>query len=171
MPRGFKKAFLARVAAAGGWTPLLDRYAEGESLGKIAPDYGVSRMFLYTYLKSKSRPKLQELFLEARAARAEHLADEAQEIADNVPATRDDVSKAKLRIEQRRWRASLLDKEMFGESLKQQPAAQTVINIGELFVKALRERPTSPPKQLPSGNEHPVLDAVVEPETPTTDAQ
>ena len=66
---------------------------------------------------------------------AEALVGEAREIVDAAPETNAGVSKAKARAEQRRWEASKLDREQYGEA----PPVSLTLNTGDLHLQALRQ--------------------------------
>jgi len=146
---------LARIKAAGGWSPIFERIAAGEALSKIAKDYDCSRHTMYKLLHKKDA--LWTLFQEARRESAMALAEEATDIVDDlasrVGVTREDVALGKLRVEQRRWLAQAYDRETFGI---QQPAPQQQLSIGELYLSVLQAPPT--PKQIPSA---PIPDAEI----------
>jgi len=65
---------------------------------------------------------------------AEALVGEAREIVDTAPETNAGVTKAKMRAEQRRWEASKMDRDAYGEA----PPVNVTVNAGDLHLQALR---------------------------------
>jgi predicted RNA-binding protein with EMAP domain len=132
--RPFLRAFKAKLKERGGWSAILERRANGETLHAIAKDYDCSRSWLSHQLNDK--PELRALHDTAKKEAASALAEQATELVDAAPVERDALTKAKLQAEQRRWLASLYDREQFGEV----KADGITVNIGELYISALQER-------------------------------
>lgn len=68
-------------------------------------------------------------------ALASVLADEAREIVDSVPETREAIAKAKLASDMRTWLAGKWNREQYGE----QKPSSVQISIGQLHIDALRQ--------------------------------
>lgn len=132
--RPFLRAFRQKLKENGGWSVILDRKANGETLNAIAADYGCSYSWLSHQLNDD--PTLRELYIAAKKESALRLAEDAMDIVDNAPVERDALTKAKLQADQRRWLASMYDREQFGEV----KADGLTVNIGELYISALQER-------------------------------
>lgn len=126
------REMFAKIEEMGGNDKILERVASGETLTAIAKELGVSRGFFSW--KINKVPGMKEALEKARKARAEAWADEALEIADNVPENPNAIGKAKLRVEQRRWLASVNDPETYG-----QKKSEVNISIGALHLDALRK--------------------------------
>lgn len=122
----------ATINKMGGVDRIVERVAEGDSLKLIAEEIGISRSFLSW--KVNAIPGVKERLVEARKARADKWGEEAIEIADNVEADPNQINKARLRIDSRKWLAGVDDPDRFGT--KQQ---QVNISIGGLHLDALRK--------------------------------
>lgn len=127
-----KRQLWKDIEAIGGVDGVVDKIAGGMSLNALAAELGVSRNFLTWELYND--PSVKERILEARKARAETWSEEALEIADGVPEEPNAIQKAKLRVETRKWMASVNDPDRFG-----QKQAQVNISIGGLHLDALRK--------------------------------
>lgn len=122
----------ADIAKMGGVEQIVQRVADGDSIQKMAEELGVSRSFLSW--KINSIPGVKDALIKARRSRAEKWAEEALRIADEVDADPNQINKAKVRIDARKWLAGVDDPERFGQ--KQQ---QVNISIGGLHLDALRK--------------------------------
>ena len=105
------------------------RIAEGGTLRSVAAALGIGSTSLFFFLK---RPENIESYAAARRVQAAILAEEVLEISDNAtPAT---AQVAKLQVDSRRWMASLLDRDSFGER-----GPKITVNIQQLHLDALRQ--------------------------------
>ncbi len=129
-----ERAMVAKIEKDGGIDWILAKIADGWTIKDIAEkDLGVSRSLLSIWLnKSQNKERLQQ----ARALFAARMAEEALQIADGVEAQNEEIGKAKLRIDTRKWLASKYDPSSFGE---QKASAQVNINIGDLHLRALKD--------------------------------
>ncbi len=118
------------VIAAGGVEALLARIAAGETISKIAKDFGVSRPMMSIFLSKNAG---RDAVVAAQKSAAGALVDQALEIADS--ATHDDDRAARLKIDVRKWLAGRLDPETFGE--KTGPLVE--VNLGALHLEALKK--------------------------------
>lgn len=142
----FLRAVVAKIKAAGGISPVLERVASGESLTKIAATYGCSRHTLYKIFHKTDR--LWNLFQEARRESAFALAEQGTEILDDMVGhtnTREDIALARERVAQRRWLAQSYDRDTFGIQTPDQGAP---ITIGSLHLRVLQA--TLPQPALPA---------------------
>jgi hypothetical protein len=122
----------ANINQMGGIDRIIERVAEGESIKTIADGLGISRSFLSW--KINAIPGVKERLVEARKARADKWGEEAIEIADNVDADPNQINKARLRIDSRKWLAGVDDPDRFGQKHQ-----QVNISIGGLHLDALRK--------------------------------
>jgi hypothetical protein len=77
----------------------------------------------------------RDAVLKARKLKAEKLAEEALEIADEADETSNSgVNKARLQVDTRKWMASKLDPENYGDTAK----TQVNISLGDLHLQALK---------------------------------
>jgi predicted nucleic acid-binding Zn-ribbon protein len=94
---------------------LLDLVAGGRTLRNAAMElkqpYTCAHQFLH------STPELAARYDAARKAWADHNMDEAIAIADEVPADKDEVAKAKLRVEARQVQAKAYNRERWGDKV------------------------------------------------------
>lgn len=140
-----KKELLVRIRERGGFSPIYERVAAGETLTKIAKSYGCSRQLLRQALtKGEARIKL---FADAQRDAAYAHAEDGLQILDDAPTlTREEVAKAKERAAYRRWLASKLDRETFGDTPLVQLNDNRTNNTFEFsWLQALR----APTKALP----------------------
>lgn len=140
MSRPVRTALLKQIKAAGGYGALLERVANGESIGKVAESLGVSRSFLIFTMTKNGKDK--EAFNEARRLSAEAHVERATKISDEVKADRDHVQRARLQVGHLQWLASKLDRDTWGEVI----APPVQINVNTLHLDALR---AAPPARIP----------------------
>jgi hypothetical protein len=145
------EAFVLRqIEELGGWdVAVFERVANTETQTAIAQSYGISQGFLSRLIHKD--PERIRAFREAKKLAATLYAEEAMSIADHVPADRDEISKARERINVRRWMASAWDRETFGE--EKGDVNVNVLNLADLHLDALRHRVTESPRplELPPG--------------------
>lgn len=168
----FLRLVLQRVREKGGWSPVLERVAAGESLTKIAATYECSRHSMYKLFHKNE--KLWDLFVEARRESAFALAEEGTKILDDLSepnpdgsikiVTREDIALARERVAQRRWLAQAYDRDTFG---LQTPESGLNLTVGALHLRVLMAPPTQP--ALPSGSQPRAVEAEFEVEE--SDAQ
>lgn len=116
----------------------------GGSIRKLAKEHGVAIGSVHNFF---SRPENIEKFREAKSRRADEIVEEIFEIADDpnlgvykdiTGAERVDtgaVNRAKLRIENRRWLAGVLDPERFAPK----DGASVQINLNQIHLQLLRK--------------------------------
>lgn len=121
----------ADIAAMGGPDGVLERVANGESMQKMADEMQISRSFLSW--KINAIPGMKDKLIAARRARADKWAEEAMQIADDVAVDPNEINKAKVRIDTRKWLAGIDDPDRYGTK-----AAQVNVSIGGLHLDALR---------------------------------
>jgi hypothetical protein len=161
----FLRLVLQRVREKGGWSPVLERVAAGESLTKIAATYECSRHSMYKLFHKNE--KLWDLFVEARRESAMALAEEGTEILDELSrpnpdgsirvVTREDIALGRERVAQRRWLAQAYDRDTFG---LQTPESGLNLSVGALHLRVLMAPPTQP--ALPSGSQPRAVEAEFE---------
>lgn len=163
MTRPIERKLLADVAAKGGWERILDRIASGETISKLSREFlrpdgvPITRSFFSTVLH-KDR-KRHELVTVAQKQAAMAHAEAALERAQTVDATRDDVAKAKLEIDQRNFLAKVLDRETFAVD---RPQITQQITVGTVHLDILRSRTGELPKLVDALPELPALPAQIE---------
>lgn len=170
-PNGkFRKALNERIRLKGGFSVIYERIASGETITAIARDYDVSRSYFQGVLSEGER---RQILQQAKTEAATSHAEAALEIADGISedASREQVKIAEIRINQRKWMASKLDRDMWGETPMQVNIPMT---FGSQFLAALktpppkRELPAPAVHQLSSGAEPPAVEAHIIPEEPVT---
>jgi hypothetical protein len=93
-----------------------------------------SRPILSLWINQTEERK--EAVLRARKLKAEKLAEEALDIADQADETSvGGVNKARLQVETRKWMASKLDPADYGDK----SGPQVNISIGDLHLQALKQ--------------------------------
>jgi terminase small subunit-like protein len=134
----------ADIEEQGGLDSVFDALADGALVRELAAKFGVSRGWFGWALKRT--PELRKRWEEAIAARANAMAEDAIDIADNAPETPAGVQKAKLRAELRQWLAAT-DNARY----RRAQAPLVHVTIGELHLDALRLRPPNmAPPALPT---------------------
>jgi hypothetical protein len=129
-----KRALFAKIEQHGGIEFVCAHIAEGMTIGRLAEYLECSRPLLSLWINQTEERK--EAVLRARKLKAEKLAEDALEIADSVDETTiGGVNKARLQVETRKWMASKLDPDGYGEA----KAAQVNISIGDLHLQALKQ--------------------------------
>jgi predicted transcriptional regulator len=124
-----RKAALVLLSEMG-IGPVAEKIAEGGTLRVIAQELGISQAALHEFLTA---PAHLDHYSRARARRAERLAEETLEIADT--ATPENAQVARLQVDTRKWVASHLDKQTWGDDR----GATVNINIADLHLAALRK--------------------------------
>jgi hypothetical protein len=77
------------------------------------------------------------MLAQAKKACAEALVEESLEILDEADADRDSLAKAKEQANHRRWMASRMDREAFGDAT---PSVNVNVSLPQLHLDALRAR-------------------------------
>lgn len=126
------------------------RVSSGDTLLRVAKDIGerlgieVRRGVVSKYLENAAermgRVGEGGLLARARARGADALADEALDIVDNAPATREGIQLAIARAAQRKWQAEKQNPAEYGQS----KGPSVTISIGSLHLDALRQRVIAP---------------------------
>lgn len=112
---------------------IADEVAKGRTFKSVAQELGINYT---TFMKVLATDKVRPVMADARKARATVLMDETLAIADEVEPERDQIQKAKLRIETRQALARADDPERYAP---ERSAGVTVnVNVGELHLDALR---------------------------------
>lgn len=91
---------------------ILSRYADGETLSKICKDKRMPKRNT-VYRWRSSYPDFGEAYLQAQEEHVDALVDEAGEIVD----TELNPQLAKIRADHRRWMASKLHRQKYGDKL------------------------------------------------------
>jgi hypothetical protein len=129
-----KRALFAKIEQHGGIEFVCAHIAEGMTIGRLAEYLECSRPLLSLWINQTEERK--EAVLRARKLKAEKLAEDALEIADNADeSSNGGVNKARLQVDTRKWMASKLDPDQYGD--KQGPAVN--ISIGDLHLTALKQ--------------------------------
>jgi hypothetical protein len=135
--RKMAKRLLADMAALGGVEYLTDYIGDGGTVQALANNLNCSRSFLSRVLNGN--PEYRQALADGRKIGADKLADDALNIMDDLtdkPAlTSADVQLAKERVHVRKWLAAMNDPDRFAEKKQ----ADTIINIGELHLGALKK--------------------------------
>src|SRR5437773_4710779 len=130
-----------QIQDQGGWPRILERIASGESISHVSSTFqrpdGLPISFAFFSRLLHQDPAREAPLAEAKRLRAEAWADEALKVSDEAVPNRDDIAKAKLRIETRLRLASLADRAQYGESRQD---VNVTVNVASLHVDALRHR-------------------------------
>ncbi|WP_078085337.1 hypothetical protein [Microbulbifer mangrovi] len=99
---------------------ICSRIANGESLHYICADRDMpSRTTVLLWLRSGEHPEFLNQYLAAKDAKADYLADQVLEIADNCEGAEltTEIQAAKLRIGARQWYAKVTAPKKYSERL------------------------------------------------------
>lgn len=94
---------------------VLQLVSEGRTLQKAS--LAVKRPYTCLHQFFHSRPDLEARYAAARKAWADRTMDEALEIADKAPLSKEGVAKARLRVDVRQVQAKAYNRERWGETL------------------------------------------------------
>lgn len=148
LKRAFDRALAAKADELGlegheDLTPaevyFFGRIAAGAKMGDLAAEFGVSRPWLYTWMKVKARRAVREAaYQDAKRAAADYHADQGLTVLEDLDpdATTAQVSLAGKRSDYHRWLATVLDRDTYG------PKGQEVnvhLDLGQLHIQALEE--------------------------------
>lgn len=133
----------ATIEKAGGEEFILVQVAGGRTLKDLAQELGISRPILSAWCNAEPR---RDAYRSARRAAANALVEEGLEIADQVKDP-SQVPAAKLKSDYRRWMASRMNPDNWGEAR----TPMISISAENLHIEALTKR---------------VKGAEVEPQTP-----
>lgn len=90
---------------------IMKKIVDGETLTRAVADSGMSLSSFYSVMRNDI--DLQKEYAWAREMRSETMAEEVIEIADNEP----DAAKARNRMDARRWYASKMKPEKYGDKI------------------------------------------------------
>lgn len=119
---------------------VIAAYAEGASVKKAMRELGVQPRAFYQLMASDV--ELGNLYEASKTARAEILVDEVITISDDAEAN---PNRARNQIDARKWAASKLRPQMYGDRLIQE------LDIGPNLVEAIaqaKQRLLPPPRDL-----------------------
>lgn len=107
---------------------LCERIASGKSLRKVceAPDMP-STTAVMKWLAKDGNEALVAQYARAREAQADRLFDDCLDIADD--ATPEEVAKARLRIDTRKWMAGKLRPKRYGDKLELGGSVGMTVNL------------------------------------------
>jgi hypothetical protein len=115
---------------AFGEDEVMGAIANGETLTRLAERIGVSRPLLSAWC---NKPQRVDKYAHAKRAAASALVDESLQIVD--AAEIDTVQVAELRADTRKWIASRLDRQTWGDD----KGPTVAIQINDLHLGALRQ--------------------------------
>ena len=125
-----------KIHAFGGELAIMDRLSQGDTVLGVARALGISHTAFYDWVDRGGEARAAAL-ARARARGGQSLAEQTLEIADQ--ASPQEAQVAKLRVDTRRWLASKMAPDEYGD--KQQPLVN--IDLGSLALDALRKRSAS----------------------------
>lgn len=93
---------------------IFEAMRNGESLRNYCLEHGLPLTKVYEWLNSD---EFRENYTDAQAARADYFFDEILNIADGCPADKEEVARAKLRIETRKFAMARMSPKKYGEKV------------------------------------------------------
>jgi hypothetical protein len=128
-----RRALEKKIEEMGGIEFVAAHIAQGMTIGRLAEFIECSRPMLSFWINHTEERRVA--VLNARKLKAEKLAEEALEIADEVDeSSNSGVNKARLQVDTRKWLAGKLDPENYGDTAK----TQVNISMGDLHLQALK---------------------------------
>ena len=128
-----RRALEKKIEEMGGIEFVTAHIAQGMTIGRLAEFIECSRPMLSFWINHTEERRTA--VINARKLKAEKLAEEALDIADQVDETSNSgVNKARLQVDTRKWLAGKLDPESYGDTSK----TQVNINMGDLHLQALK---------------------------------
>jgi hypothetical protein len=122
-----------KIHQFGGEVAIVDRLSQGETVLGLARTLGISHTAFYDWVDRGGEARAAAL-ARARARGGQSLAEQTLDIADS--ASPQEAQVAKLRVDTRRWLASKMAPDEYGD--KQQPLVN--IDLGSMALDALRKR-------------------------------
>jgi hypothetical protein len=122
-----------KIHQFGGELAIVDKISQGETVLGVARTLGISHTAFYDWVDRGGEARAAAL-ARARTRGGQSLAEQTLEIADS--ATPQEAQVAKLRVDTRRWLASKMSPDDYGD--KQQPLVN--IDLGSMALDALRKR-------------------------------
>ena len=92
-----------------------ERIAQGKSLVNICGELDLSYTQVMVWLKKY--PDFTDNYARARQDQADWYADEIISVIDNAPSDRNEIERAKIKIEALKWVASKLKPKRYGDKL------------------------------------------------------
>lgn len=128
-----RRALEKKIEELGGIEFVSAHIAEGMTIGRLAEFIECSRPMLSFWINQTEERK--NSVLAARKLKADKLAEDALDIADEADGSSSSaVNKARLQVDTRKWMASKLDPEGYGEKAQN----EVNISIGDLHLQALK---------------------------------
>lgn len=93
---------------------IFEEMRNGKSLREICLDKNLPLNKVYEWLNSE---EFRDNYTDAQAARADYFFDEILSIADDCPSDKDEVAKARLRIEARKFAMARMSPKKYGEKV------------------------------------------------------
>lgn len=121
-----------KIHAFGGQAMVFDHISQGKTVDSVIKALDISISGFYKWIDKDT--KRGELLMRARTRGGQSLAEQTLDIADS--ASPQEAQVAKLRVDTRRWLASKMAPDEYGD--KQQPLVN--IDLGSMALDALRKR-------------------------------
>jgi hypothetical protein len=106
-------------------TEALRLLAGGSTPGEVCKVLGVPRGTLSWW--KRSSPEYARAYAHAIRSGADHLAADTVEISDACPAEKDEVNRARLRVQARQWLAGRYAPEMYGDRVEIQHSGEVEV--------------------------------------------
>lgn len=127
-----RRALEKKIEELGGIEFVSAHIAQGMTIGRLAEFIECSRPMLSFWINQTEERK--NAVLSAKKLKAEKLAEDALDIADDADGTSSSaVNKARLQVDTRKWMASKLDPEGYGDK-----SMEVNISVGDLHLQALK---------------------------------
>jgi len=127
-----RRSLIAKVKGFGGGDRICELVEQGVSLASVAREIGCSREHLSIWMNGD--PDRRKRLARARETAAEALVDQGLAIIDRADIAETQLAKA--RADYRRWMASRLDPDTWGE---RQQGPQIAIQFNGLHLDSLRQ--------------------------------
>jgi hypothetical protein len=132
--RPIYRAMIKNIEEKGGDDWVISQIADGATIKAIAEQQlNISRSQLSIYMNAE--PERKQKLQQARQLYAARLAEEVIELADGVEERNEAIGKAKLQIDARKWAASCLDPDTYGNN---KPQVAVNISVNDQHLAAVR---------------------------------
>jgi transcriptional regulator with XRE-family HTH domain len=130
---------------------ICQQIADGKSLRDVCKSANLpSRSTVSKWLKDEDKADFQDRYGQAEIMRADNLFEDCVTIAEELPETadRDDLARAKLQIDTKKWAAGKLNPKRYGDM--KQMDIKNEINLGSDLGRLLGEISGNTARSLPS---------------------
>lgn len=133
--KALRRKILADVEKKGGVDYLFEQIASGNTLTKMAVEYGCSRQYLGSSLNKV--PEYEKAMNEARRHAADALVEQGLTMVDDLDggSTSSEIAATREKVQWRKFMASSYNQDRYGT----RPQTNVNISVGDMHLDALRK--------------------------------